>query len=297
MVTSYDAFVSKAGDSIPRVIEVMGILTFPPVPDGGATNKQQVKVASNKTIVGLGDNSGFTGGGLFIDAARNVIVRNLKISGAFQTDAITIQASNNVWVDHCDLSCDPDPALMKMCDGLVDVTHASDLVTVSWTYYHDHDASGLVGGSDNNGAEDMGHLTVTYHHNFFQNVFSGPRLRFGLVHLFNNYFLTIGDYAIGSTCGAQAYIERNVFEGVMNSPITTMVTSTSPVGSVAEGTMGDANIYVAPQAQTDDTITTTPASYRPPYPYMSELDISGSVQPTVMQCAGTGKIQPLPIPN
>jgi pectate lyase len=301
VVTTYEDLSAKAGDPVPRVIEIMGTITFPPVPDGGATNKNQIKVASNKTIVGDGGNSGLFGGGLFIDSSRNVIVRNVKISDAFQTDAITIQASNNVWVDHCDLSCDPDPTLKKMCDGLVDVTHASDLVTVSWTYYHDHEASGLVGGSDNNGTEDMGHLTVTYHHNFFQNVFSGPRLRFGEIHIFNNYFLTIGDYAIGSTCGAQAYIERNVFEGIgtppnMHPPITTVV-STSPMGFVAEGTMADANIYVSPQAETDNNIMTAATSYRPPYSYMNAVDMTGSVQPTVIQCAGTGRFPPLPIPN
>lgn len=52
-------------------------------------------------------------------------------------DAITIQKSTNVWVDHCDLSAvrgdDKD-----FYDGLVDLSHAADWVTISYTYFHDH---------------------------------------------------------------------------------------------------------------------------------------------------------------
>lgn len=46
-------------------------------------------------------------------------------------DAITVLASSNVWVDHCFLA--------RCADGLVDVTHASNLVTVSNNYFTQHD--------------------------------------------------------------------------------------------------------------------------------------------------------------
>lgn len=69
----------------------------------------------------------------------NVIVRNLKISKvlADNGDAITIQASKNVWVDHVDVSSDLDHD-KDYYDGLIDVTHASEWVTISNTYLHDH---------------------------------------------------------------------------------------------------------------------------------------------------------------
>lgn len=63
----------------------------------------------------------------------------MKISKVEATygDAITIQKSTNVWVDHCDLSAvrgdDKD-----FYDGLVDLSHAADWVTISHTYLHDH---------------------------------------------------------------------------------------------------------------------------------------------------------------
>jgi pectate lyase len=123
-------------------------------------------------------------------------------------------------------------------------------------------------------------------------------LRFGQVHVFNVYFLNIGDYAVGSTDEGEVYVERSVFEGITHSPITTMVsTSMLSPGYVAEGTMANANIYVAPTAQTDNDITTIATFYPPPYTYTNALDLSGSVQPLVTQCAGSGTIDPLPIPT
>lgn len=67
----------------------------------------------------------------------NVIIRNLKISKvlADSGDAITIQASSNVWLDHLDLSSDLDNG-KDYYDGLADITHGSDYITVSNTYFH-----------------------------------------------------------------------------------------------------------------------------------------------------------------
>jgi pectate lyase len=45
-------------------------------------------------------------------------------------------------------------------DGLLDITHAADWVTVSWNKFHDHYKTCLVGHSDNNGAEDRGKVRI-----------------------------------------------------------------------------------------------------------------------------------------
>ena len=70
---------------------------------------------------------------------NNVILRNLKISGvdADNGDAIGLDNAVNVWVDHCDLSGDLNAGKDDL-DGLLDITHASDWVTVSNTYFHNH---------------------------------------------------------------------------------------------------------------------------------------------------------------
>jgi pectate lyase len=295
VVTSWDQLMAEAGDTTAKVIEVMGTIVAPGL-DGG-TSGVQVKVGSNKTIVGADGDAAITGGGLFIDTSSNVIVRNLKISGAFHTDAITVQRSTNVWIDHCDLSC--DPVDVNGCDGLVDITHASDYVTVSWTYYHDHNASGLVGHSDTNAAEDTGHLTVTYHHDLFTHVFSGPRVRFGSVHVFNVDFEHLGDYAVASTDQANVLVERSVFVDV-KTPLITSING-SDQGYLAEGTVDHANSYVAPTSPADNMIGigATPLQHAPNnYDYAPELDSIGSVQTVVQACAGSGKIpMPLQIPT
>lgn len=100
-----------------------------------------------ESFCGMADqnqNVALTGVGLTINGQSNVIVRNLKISKvlADNGDAITIQASKNVWVDHVDLSSDLDHD-KDYYDGLVDVTHASEWVTISNSYIHDHVSIGI----------------------------------------------------------------------------------------------------------------------------------------------------------
>lgn len=81
-------------------------------------------------------------------------------------------------------------------DGLLDITHAADYITISNVYFHDHWKGSLIGHSDNNGAEDIGTLRVTYYQCHFQNVYSrGPSLRFGtgnqtIPHLKSKNFIT-----------------------------------------------------------------------------------------------------------
>ena len=67
-------------------------------------------LAATKSILGLDSTSGLVGVGLYIKDVTNVIVRNFAISKvlAENGDAIGIQASTNVWVDHMDLSSDRD---------------------------------------------------------------------------------------------------------------------------------------------------------------------------------------------
>ncbi|KAH7015791.1 family 1 polysaccharide lyase [Ilyonectria destructans] len=181
---------------------------------GSISGAAKVQVGSNKSIIGK-TGSSLTGIGLTILGQKNVIVRNMKISKVEHDygDAITIQKSTNVWVDHCDLSASRDGD-KDFYDGLVDLSHAADWVTISHTYFHDHSKGSLVGHSDNNAAEDTGTLHVTYANNHFYNVRSrGPLLRFGTAHLINQYYNTM-DTGLNSRMGAQALIQSSVFENV-----------------------------------------------------------------------------------
>ncbi|CAD6439705.1 12c5630b-dc7f-4e00-9561-1c52d0e14ea1 [Sclerotinia trifoliorum] len=172
----------------------------------------QVKVASDTTIIGKNSKAVLTGFGLLVKGQKNVIIRNLgiKLVLAANGDALGIQKSTNVWVDHVDLSSNRDHD-KDYYDGLFDVTHAADFVTFSNSFIHDHWKASLIGHSDSNKAEDTGHLRVTYANNFWQNVNSrGPSIRFGTAHIYNSYHNNVAD-GINTRDGAQALVESNVW--------------------------------------------------------------------------------------
>ncbi|MCO5974570.1 RICIN domain-containing protein [Actinoallomurus soli] len=276
-VTTLDALNQAVAASGPEIIRV----------NGNFTCSADVRIASNKTVLGVGSGSGLTGCGLNMRKVSNVIVRNLKISkvlaGNGNGDAIHIEQSTNLWIDHNDLSSDLDHDI-DYYDGLLDITHAADYITVSWNILHDHYKCSLVGHSDSNASEDTGHLRVTYHHNEFRNCYErNPRVRFGNpVHVFNNYYFMGGgpdhySYAIASTENAGILVEGNYFEGV--SDPTHLGEGDSSAGSLVARN----NVLV-----NSGTILTAGTVASIPYPYT--VDDPNTVKSTVTAGAGTGKI-------
>ncbi|MFI6025319.1 polysaccharide lyase family 1 protein [Amycolatopsis magusensis] len=216
-VTTAAGFLDHIARPGPYVIQVAGTITLPT----GSTDGMH-SVASDKTIIGLGSDARLVGGGLNIglpvdddvttpppNAVHNVIIRNLSLSGATD-DLINVQMfSHHIWIDHNDLS--------NGDDGAVDIKRGSDFVTVSWNRFHDHDKTMLLGHDDDNGAQDIGRLRVTYHHNFFDGSDQrNPRVRFAeSVHVFNNYYRDLS-YGIASTMNAGVVAEGNYFDTVNN---------------------------------------------------------------------------------
>jgi pectate lyase len=76
---------------------------------GTITGNEVVKTGSNKTILGK-SGATLSGVGIRVLEVSNVIIRNLKIAKvlAGAGDALAIQESTKVWVDHVDLSSDRD---------------------------------------------------------------------------------------------------------------------------------------------------------------------------------------------
>ncbi|GME74423.1 unnamed protein product [Ambrosiozyma monospora] len=176
-----------------------------------------VTVSGDKSIIGK-PGANLTNIGLFIKSVSNVIIQNLTISKVVGTDAIRVLKSHNVWLDHLDLSSDQYHG-KDYYDGLIDITHGSDYITVSYVHFHDHEKTSLVGHSDSNAAEDSGHLTVTYAFNYWENLHSrGPSLRFGTAHIYNNYYRNMKD-CINVRKGAKALVENNVFAGDTNKAL------------------------------------------------------------------------------
>ncbi|KAI1181678.1 polysaccharide lyase family 1 protein [Nemania serpens] len=231
-----------------------GVITISGVLDGCGI----IDLVGGTTVIGSGSLSGLTNGGFRIKEVSNVIVRNLYFHNPPEgKDLVEIQYSSNVWVDHCDFSTVGITGDKDYYDGLLDITHGSDLVTVSWNKFHDHWKGSLVGHSDSNSGEDKGKLHVTYHHNHFTNINSRlPSFRFGTGHVFSSCFENNPTSGINSRMGAQMLIEQNYFASTQLAIVTDL-------DSDEDGYAVDRdNIYVD-----STTRITQVGSLTPPYSY------------------------------
>ena len=208
----------------------------------GQTERVTLPVGSNTTILGLGDSAVLKGANLQVKNANNVIIRNLDLRDAYDCfpvwqpntgglgdwktsyDNIWLTGATHVWIDHITASDKGHPDVKEPTyfarnylrhDGLLDITNGSDLVTVSWSRFADHDKAMLIGNSDS-ATGDRGKLRVTLHHNQFESIVQrAPRVRFGQVHVYGNrYVVPEGSeyrYSLGVSTESGIYAEDNAF--------------------------------------------------------------------------------------
>jgi len=209
----------------------------------------RIRPGSNTTIVGVGEHATLRGVWLDIrgtanvfNSRSNIIVRNIVFEDTFDCfpqwsptdgtlgsfnaayDSVSLRDSNNVWIDH-NIFRDRTTAdatlpsyfgvKFQVHDGLLDITNASDLVTVSWNRFQEHDKTMLIGSSDS-AVADRGKLRVTLHHNLFERIGQrAPRVRFGQVHLYDNLYdlrnTPTYQYSWGSGIESAIVAESNVF--------------------------------------------------------------------------------------
>jgi pectate lyase len=275
-VSSFSDFRTQAQSSGAKTILVNGMLS----------GSDTVEITANKTIRGVGASSGVTGATLNIEDMQpaNVILQNLNLRGVPGSDTIQIENATHIWIDHNTLQStiedDPD-----VYDGLIDCTHACDYVTVSWNVVRNHWKTSLVGHSDSNAGEDVGHLRLTYHHNWFDTTFErAPRVRFGeTVHVFNNYYLHVrndsASYAIASVMNAGTLVEGNVFEDVQQACWSASGYADSDPGRLVARN----NLFNnSGPCETNGTVA--------PIPYSYQLDDPNNVRSIVMSGAGAGKL-------
>ena len=299
----------KNGDHSPVTIWLSG--TFGPE-DGRDFSEAHpwfdVKDVSNLSFYGT---DGFVMDriGLFLVRASNIIVRNIDFrqpkanNGA---DAVSMQECDGVWVDHCTFTSLNQTKDYE--DGSCDITHASKNVTVSWCRFVLTQKSCLVGHS--NSASDDVAITATFHHNWFDKSSSRhPRVRFGTVHVYNNFFDGCTTYGVGSAYGAKVLVEYNAFDSVqLPTDICTYPAKESNEsnlqGSVAGYLYATQDIYTNRPAKAKDpypltnvqytsyngsTITPlTYADFKPAYTYV--VTPAENVQEVVTAGAGHGKL-------
>jgi pectate lyase len=131
----------------------------------------RVTVGSNTTIVGR-DGARIDHGSLVLTDVSNVIVRGIAFSDAADCfpawdptdgaagnwnslyDLVSLSGATRVWIDHNTFSDggNPDSAQpvhfgrpYQVHDGATDIIRGSDLVTVSYNDYYEHDKTMLIG--------------------------------------------------------------------------------------------------------------------------------------------------------
>lgn len=205
-----------------------------------------VRIPSNTTLLGVAPGAGFVNASLIVAGVEQVIVRHLAIrnpcdvapqwdpqDGAkgnwnSEFDGITVRDARHVWIDHNSFTDAPDTddrapvenGKRKQChDGALDITQGSDLVSVTYNHFAHHEKNMLIGAGDRF-TNDQGRLRITLKGNLFEHVAErAPRVRYGQVHLLNNYY--VGErgravyghgYSIGVAHASRLISDANAFD-------------------------------------------------------------------------------------
>ncbi|MDP4505384.1 pectate lyase family protein [Nonomuraea turcica] len=228
-VTTQEELNTYVTAAEPYIIKVAGPIEISP-------KGTELKVASNKTIIGVGTAGEIVGGGFFLGATTsNVIIRNLTIRDTlmpeddpddkdFDYDAIQIDSATKVWIDH--------NRLARMNDGLLDSRKDATDITVSWNQFLDNNKTLGIGWTANLITR------MTLHHNWFartnqRNPSGGNLLN---MHMYSNYLQDIrsyGNWARGETKGV---IEHSLFHNVADPYFVDPAGELVQRGNVVTGT-------------------------------------------------------------
>lgn len=292
VVTTYAELKTAIASAAVKVIYVSGEITFPTA--GRLTLQNQ----TGKSILGLAgaklisvDLSSGGSGILYAKNSSNILIKNITFEGpgAYDVDGndnLTIDNCTNVWVDHC--------TFQDALDGNLDIKNASDLITVTWTKFqylkapiaggsggsNDHRFSNLFGSGDD-ATQDEGKLRITMQYCWWGPGVRErmPRVRFGKVHLLNNYFnSSVSNYCIYAGFKADLLIEGNYFENVKN-PVR-LEAGKFTAAQLVENTFSGAS----------GTMAGSGTAFTPPYSINKIA--SADVKQTVMAGAGAVLLQP-----
>lgn len=175
-----------------------------------------IDVASDKTILGVGSGAVIRGKGLRMsNGVSNIIVQNIAITElnpqyVWGGDALTLDGTSNIWIDHVKVSLIGRMFLVTGYNANTGVTISnSDFDGVTdWSASCDNNhywALFFVGDGDQ----------ITFKNNYVHNV-SGrsPKIDTGsFVHVVNNYWSDIPGQAFEGQ-GGFAIVEGNMFENV-----------------------------------------------------------------------------------
>ncbi len=211
----------------------------------------------------------------------------------------------------------------------------SPMVRLRWrcriTIFKNHDKTNLLGGSDTP-TPDRGYgpgaIDVTFHHNYWENTGQRmPRVRYGRVHVYNNYYslnansdaaYKMGD-AMALGTASKMYVESNVFDithgsSLNENKVIKLSSSTSNKNKCLNAGYSEAGCStyfygannqvndsswdlnsIASDQDTSDILTimeptSSSVFWLPANTYSYQLDDVSNVKALVLQGAGAGKL-------
>ncbi|CAN7268429.1 pectinesterase family protein [Pseudoduganella sp. LjRoot289] len=310
------------GGSNAKIIKLVGTVDMsegvPYANTGDQAARGAIRLKPNTTLIGDGTNAGIVNGHIQVTNISQVIIRNLKIvspcdvgpiwdpndgdTGNWNSayDSIAVSGSDHVWVDHVTFTDVPvtdnllpiENGMIKQChDGSLDITNASDYVTASYNVFTMHHKNNLIGSSDSATA-DEGKLRITFSNNIFRDVTSrSPRVRYGQVHLFNNYFVGSKseplygyEYSVGAGYNSKILSNGNMFEIAGTTSCSQVVKNP---GGTATGTFKDTGSLLNGAPLAGCTVSNL-VSWTPPYAF--SVRPTALVKANVLAQAGGGKL-------
>ena len=210
------------------------------------------EIGSNKAIIGVnGAKVAFGGLQIYANncARENIIIQNIdfwdahgsteedttyKSSSKASADNLVLEVNSkdittasdetitynhvptNIWIDHCKFSDGTCSDLTRNYnhDGSLDMK-AGKNVTVSYCEFTNHDKVTLLAPNDKYVDEEQ--RQITFHHNYYHDAVQRmPRSRGCQLHIYNNYYNTIGTsgnggYTLGPGIHSQYIVENNYF--------------------------------------------------------------------------------------
>ncbi|MFF2326126.1 MULTISPECIES: pectinesterase family protein [unclassified Streptomyces] len=273
-VTTQADLARYAAADEPYIIRVAGSVAVEPF-------GHDIVVASDKTIVGVGDTGEIVHGELHLNpGTHNVIIRNLTIRDSYvegdwdgkttDFDAIQMDSVDHVWIDH--------NRLTHMGDGLLDIRKDSEYITVSHNRFDNHNKAFGIGWTENVKTQ------ITIDHNWF----NGTKQRnpsadnCAYAHLYNNYLSaqvadgdpvwTYGNWARGRT---RMVIENSYYEDVQHPYQADDTAELVQRGSILKNTTGRTDAWGA--------------AFRPRDLYPYTLDRAADVPKLVTRDSGPQK--------
>lgn len=251
---------------------------------------RQLRITSNKTLVGLGRGAALRGVSIDLGASENVVLRNVAVYDLNRPireagDAFTLAGATRVWLDHV--------TAVGISDAFADVLSGSSALTISYVSF-DGRTEGECDGREQ-WTTTLTDATASIHHSRFEHLrrrapsVVGPRAR---VHLWNNLYSDITDWTVGTNCGAELLVEGCVFENVEGA--------TAKVGCDGDGP-GLIDAPAGSNLYRDATVVHLGGDGEEPHdsvfspPYAYELELATEALGTVAARAGTGGPWALPL--